>query len=586
MQPRDNLCTTDDGDAIKQVHGNVVVWWYERIRRNPNAQTIPMVDVVFRYLDKDDRLAGLTVVPIGVSRLGSFRIGTIWHDGKCIAEVDFGKEEEFMVDFTDGAWSHLSVPGRHNIPYFMQDHGVRRVNTDDVVSDLLNFPLPSGNKNLLIPCIDFLFRCYGSTSDIARVLVTYPWTDVVKELFASFEHDDPTTWAVSPSRDIPDSDALFLATIRYNPKAKLAAKNIYSQIDNARALGFFETSLKVSPWFEGPARLKARGRWINNGRTFLCLEVTGISEPQHHSYEIRREKRSEDTPEQAEQALPSVRTIIDTPKDQDPFSVTDQLEPGGNAGSWNKPDPTFVRLGPACPFTRTPIERRYAKKESMSVEITPPSQFSTGDPKGAHNGVSHIYHHAKRVIGNGGVLSGLWGELHYLKEVYPGFSSLAWYSEAQGFIQSPDFRLYPLKPFTEEDRPEEGARAWLKYPDNANFRRGLLLIQAVIQGQTFYLFELQRKKKRQGNMFRDEQISGLSMNINDPQQAREVISIVCDKIRNTMGKFSQLKGLDFPHKVFRHYSHDGTFAADVTLRKALEPFGVYLPLRKRPQRLQ
>ena len=95
MSPRDNLCTTDDGDAILHVHSTVVVWWYERIRRNPYAQTIPTVDVVFRFLDKDDRLAGVTVIPIGVSRMGSFRIGTIWKDGKCIAEADFGKAAEF-----------------------------------------------------------------------------------------------------------------------------------------------------------------------------------------------------------------------------------------------------------------------------------------------------------------------------------------------------------------------------------------------------------------------------------------------------------------------------------------------------------
>lgn len=155
-----------------------------------------------------------------------------------------------------------------------------------------------------------------------------------------------------------------------------------------------------------------------------------------------------------------------------------------------------------------------------------------------------------------------------------------------GFVDSHDFRLYPLKPFTEDDRVVDGARAWLRYSDNATLRRGLLIIRAVINGQTFYLFELQRKKKREGEAFKDEQISGMSMNINDPQQARRIISTVCAKIRNAMGKFAQLEGLDVAPNIFRHYSRDGVFAADITIRKALEPFGVYLPLRKRSQPLQ
>ncbi|MEE4156191.1 hypothetical protein V2I75_02745 [Pseudomonas viridiflava] len=581
IQPRDNLCTTNDGEAIEHVHGTVVVWWQERISANPDVATIPMVDVVFRFLDKNDQVSGVTVVPIGVSRLGSFRMGTIWHGGKCIAEVDFGKVEEFTVDFTDGAWSYLSITGKHDIPYFKKDYELRRISTDEVVSDLLNFRLPDGKRNLLIPCIDFLYRCYGATSDVARILMTYEWSDVLTKLYATFEHDDPETWAVSPQRDIDDSDALLLATMRYNRKSELAAKGLYAQLDHARSEKRYKSSLKVPPWFEGPARLKARGRWINNGMTFLCLEITGLSQPQHHAYEIRREEWSGDDPEQAGPSLPWVKTIIDVPKDQDPYPVTDKMAPGGNAGSWGKPDPDFEIIGPACPVSRKPIERRYMKTEPMTVEVHPPSRFSTGDPAGAPNGTSHIYHHAKRVMGNGGVLGALWAELQYLKEIYPGFTSLAWYSEAQGFVDSPDFRLYALKPFDDDDRVVDGARAWLRYTDNATLRRGLLIIQAVINGQTLYLFELQRKKKREGEAFRDEQISGMSMNINDPQQARRVISTVCDKIRNAMGKFAQLEGLDVAPNIFRHYSRHGVFAADITLRKALEPFGVYLPLRKK-----
>ncbi|AGE24485.1 hypothetical protein H045_02045 [Pseudomonas poae RE*1-1-14] len=114
------------------------------------------------------------------------------------------------------------------------------------MSDLLNFPLPK-EKNLLIPCVECLYRCYGSTSDMARVSVTYPWRKVLETLYAIFEYKDPETWAVSPARGIPDEDALFLTMVQYNLKTELAAKNLYAQLDNARARGKNETSLQVQP---------------------------------------------------------------------------------------------------------------------------------------------------------------------------------------------------------------------------------------------------------------------------------------------------------------------------------------------------
>lgn len=58
VPPRDSLCTTEDGDAIKDVHGQVIVWWYERLKKNFDAQSIPYVDVIFRYLDRYDEPAG------------------------------------------------------------------------------------------------------------------------------------------------------------------------------------------------------------------------------------------------------------------------------------------------------------------------------------------------------------------------------------------------------------------------------------------------------------------------------------------------------------------------------------------------
>lgn len=114
VPPRKNLCTTKDGEAINHIrNGTVVVWSYERIKKNFEAESIPLVEVVFRFLDRNDQPAGVTQASIGVGRLGSFRLGTIWQGGKCIAETDLGTDQEFSVGFTEGVWSYVSIYGNH-----------------------------------------------------------------------------------------------------------------------------------------------------------------------------------------------------------------------------------------------------------------------------------------------------------------------------------------------------------------------------------------------------------------------------------------------------------------------------------------
>jgi len=61
VPPRENLCTTKDGEAIDHIrNGTVVVWAYERIKKNFEAESIPFVEVIFRFLDRNDEPAGLT----------------------------------------------------------------------------------------------------------------------------------------------------------------------------------------------------------------------------------------------------------------------------------------------------------------------------------------------------------------------------------------------------------------------------------------------------------------------------------------------------------------------------------------------
>lgn len=572
IPPRENLCTTDDGDAIKHIrNGTVVVWWYERIKKNIDAESIPYVDVIFRFLDPNDEPAGVTSAQIGVSRLGSFRLGTIWKDGKCIAETDLGDDQIFSVDFTDSAWSFMSLHGnKQKYPFFKNDYPLRTQPTGDVLSSLISFPVPEGN--LLVPCIEFLYRCYGSTSDMARILTTYPWDQIVEMLYADTEKD-PATWLVQPSPDIPDDDALFLASVQYDPYAEKAARLVYAQLDNAHGRHLKETSLEVKPWFQGPARLRVRGRWINDHKTFLCYEITGMSQPLDRAYEIRRDKYSKHDPENGSILTDLLlKAKLELPKEQDPFAITDLQEPDQGSSRWSKPDPGFRVLEPRCSFTTSFVERSFSKRNVVPVEPNEIRVRSTGDPQGYNKGVGKITAVAKRVIGDGGILQAMWEELTRLEKENRSFSSLAWQSERDGFVQNANFRLLSLPAFTDTDTPEDKNRRWLVYTGNATRRRGMLVARMEIDHRFFYLLELQRKKLRKKKIYEEEKISGLLLEINNASEAELEISRICNKIRFSNGNFQKLKSsFDVPHWIFRH-----RLSISSTLYHAFERMGVTL----------
>ncbi|CRM90425.1 hypothetical protein [Pseudomonas sp. 22 E 5] len=445
----------------------------------------------------------------------------------------------------------MSIDGRnHQYPLFTKEYPLRVLPTDDVLSDVLCLTSSKGQK-VLIPCIEFLYRCYGSTSDMARILVTYPWDRVTDLLYAD-TRKDAESWLVQPRPYIPNDDVLFLAWARYDTYAQNAAKLLYAQLDNARGREMKAASLQVKPWFQGPAELRVRGLWSEHEDTFLCLEVTGMSQPQSRSYDIRRDILS--AQKQEDEAPHKIgRVKRELPKQHDPFAITDLLEPDKDSFTWSKPDPSFQILGPQCSYTTSFEERPSPPRRSVRVPPGDKSLLSTGDPTGYQKDVNKITAVAKRVVGDGGILTAMWEELIRLKGANKGLSSLAWQSETQGFVQEADFRLVSLPRFSEADSPSDAAWRWLAYPANANHARGMLVIRATIGNRTFYLIEFQRKKVLKKNVYGEEKISGLLMEINSATEAKLVISRIRDEIRFCSGNFRKLKTpINHPHWIYRH----------------------------------
>lgn len=573
LPPRNTLLSIDDGEAIERLQGDVVVWWYERQRKNIDAETIPYVDVIFRFLDRHDVPAGYTTIPIGISRLGSFRIGTIWRNGRCIAETDFGSEREFFVNFTAGAWSHTSFSkkseGNIKLPISRNDYAFRYDKTD---AYLLDFPLPKG-RNLLVPCVEFLVRCYGSTSEMARILSTYDWKTVQDSLYKSIEKS-PDKWVIYPRQHVSDADGLLLASMLYDPYAEIAAKSIYSQFDNALGNSLSHVNLKIGPWFQGFASIAGRGLWINKGTTFLCLEVTGMSQPQENPYEINRAKYSLEDIEFGTKIIIPVKPPLELPLEQDPFALTDLDEPDSDANRKVIQDSGFRIIGERCSFYKSTQELRYSEKKVVPKVEKPNDKYSTGDADGVETGVGKALFNAHRFVGDGGIISEAWSELRRLASTSDKITNLAWYSKTDGFSNADNFKLHPLI-IEKGENPPLKVRRWLALPGAPKTTRGILIARFTANQHTLYFFEIQRKKIHKNTTTKEEQISGLLAIIDNPLQALREIDYICDKIRYRRGKFSQLIGLQrLKHHIFRHVSSNNRFLADTTIRSALKQLGV------------
>lgn len=577
QQPRPWLVgEAEDGEQIKKLPGDWVVWWYEKLKGNKSAETNPIVEVVFRRLNEHGIPSAYTSAQIGLASLSRFRIGTIWRDGECIADTDFGDEVELAVKFeklhSADYTSFMNPPGKTGLlPISNQDYAFRY---DRTGAKMLNFSLPN-EKNLLIPCIEFYVRCYGSKTSIPAIIATHPWVDVEAKLFAS-EERDAQRWSVPLKKNMSDGDGLFLASILYDRHAMQAARRIRSQFDLDLHNRQEWTHLEVEPWFHGLAKVCCRGYWVNGGNTFLCLEVTGMSQPHKNQYEIIRDKFDTLDPIDGDQLLlPTISSKI--PPEDDPFRITDQTEPGAGVPTQQLRDPGFAIIGEPCPHKKTYRSRAYSSVTFVPVEPQSKENYALGSGSNGPASTGRVEFNAERFVGDGGVVSAMWAEMRRLNALDSSMS-LAWYRTTTGYTLDADFKLQPLQALRLGEDASDQARRWLSYPTNSTKTRGILISRLNLMGRTFHLFEVQRKKIIKKGLPEEEKTSGLLLETGT-KDARLTIDFILQKLRYNQGKFKSLESDLDTSVTFKHYrDRKGNFLPTTTLRSAFNQLGIRLEL--------
>ncbi|MER5005481.1 hypothetical protein [Atlantibacter hermannii] len=158
-----------------------MVWWYCGFKANKRTSNYyqPMVNTAFvEVLDNGQLARTKRFIPIPVSEISLFSLGTVWQNGICILERVL-EERTFELDYSPDGWDFTSFrerypggPYPHELyPYYDKDKNW-----------MLEFCLQKGGT-LVVPCQEFFSRCYGFSGEIKRVLTTYPWDECLVRFF-------------------------------------------------------------------------------------------------------------------------------------------------------------------------------------------------------------------------------------------------------------------------------------------------------------------------------------------------------------------------------------------------------------------
>ncbi|WP_278666868.1 hypothetical protein [Acidithiobacillus ferriphilus] len=486
---------------------DLMVWWYGGISKNHKAQSVPLVEVFFRELDERNTPGKFSRFPIALNHLGLLRIGSIWNDGRCQSEAILQKEI-FTIDF--------SKDKRRIVSPSQDDQ--KNTDTGHIISQndyplrfsndknwLVHFPLKDG-KNLLIPCLEFLVRCYGRSAELSRILATYPWDEVKNRFFAPLDQPaPPDQWPVKLRKRMRNGDVVFLAHALYDPYAQKYAKSIYAQLESDFKDGEKYAFIKVAPWFHGPAQIMVNGLWINDGQTFLGLQILGCSDPSGDPIYRDRENTNktdgtvlDDESGNAWRGAP-VRLLTKLPEI---FDLTDDEEPDHGSASIEIEELDFIVLG----SPRVVVDARRSHTKSSGGHPgnnDTPGTFSGGEHHGTGKGVGYASIYAKTVMESHGTLRDMWDAMLYLKKRHKDIiSTVEWFTLEGGFCSNDEPELVSLQAFDKNDLAENAeelpttTRNWPYHDLGNRVLRGVLVARMLVDDKPIYILEIQRRPRK------------------------------------------------------------------------------------------
>jgi len=572
-----------------------VVWWYGPLEKNQRNKDVPLVTVFFRQLRADGTLSSFQAqVQVALTYLGLLRIGSVWEDGMRTSTITY-PEEKFDLDFSDGGWRLASL---------LEDESLRELFSRSFADGyplyyprdrnfLLDFRL-QGGRRLLVPCMEFFTRCYGHSAEVRRVLTTYGWEEAEGRLFKPVDElVEPRSWPVSLGQRLHKDDAVFLAHVKHSQYTRAKAKGVNAQLMAAfEPFGDSQRYIfpEITPWFQGPAQLKAQGLWLEAGRTFLALRLTGNSQPKGETVVLNREQPGAAGGRDGDDELgpdTAVRHLRPLPEIVD---LTSYEAPDHGAQPIDIEDDEMEILGEP----RKVVDRKRAVDRRLLRSI-PSDQairaVSTGEPHGSDKGVGYGAIHTPIALESHGMLRDMWNAACKLRELAPHVvRSVGWFTPDTGIRHDQEPRLVSLEPFGPDDVViDNEVRTWIYYDWGAQILRGVLVMIIQAADKTVCLIEPQRrpvKSRKDAGKVAEESLSGMVFTLKPQDDLGVLIRYLLEQMRHKKGRAAQVidaLGWERPIFAFKHGRAKESYPCEAAIGNALGKVGVVVPkLMKEP----
>lgn len=501
--------------------GELLAWWPGWLSLGTHVPGIPMGEMIFRRLYTGDRLGGFVCMPVELAQLGLFRHGTIWRDAKCIADTVTDIEYIGYVDYDKShLTSKLANPGD---PPFSD----AQFSLPNNYSGAWLIELPPQDKSgvtILIPCMEFFIRCYGSNKSIP-VAIAHEF-DLSKfcNLYAEKQTPSNSAWAMKVSSKIKKGDINILAHFLHDSHTHHVLKKLNSQIRVNRANGRKTLHPMVEPWFKGCLRVGGRGIWLEQ-KKFLCLDITYFEPPPHPSLELTYSKFDRlDSDSEYLIPRPSTGGISNQPEDEldgpNGPQFTSLEQPNNINTPRSLPDGTLKILGPNHNVTYT-SESKTCGGYLPVPPRAPAKELSTGSQtnSGGEIDKAEIFTQTEELRSE--FLWSLWEALQALRRHNPHITSVEWYAcPRRSGIDTPHMMMLPA------GYAHKSSKTYRWVQLDGTRRRGVLVVRITVAAQTIYILEVEKTLETKNGKPTLGHLSGLVFRMDDSEQVDDVIARV------------------------------------------------------------
>lgn len=547
-------------DTLKCGNSTLLAWWYCGVNKNKHDQSQPLALVAFRKQINGNIFSDEIVFrSIPIVLLGQIRIGSLCRDDRVIALASF-ETKEFKLLHERGEWwftsFHKAAENNRQPPY---PQNIYPLKYELDKNWLIEFKL-SNSGTLLVPSLEYFTRCYGQSGELRRILTTYQWDGqegCLDRFFAPIdEPESDTVWKIKLRKRLYNGDTVFLAHVKYDNYTRKVAKGIYSDLDvQYTGESYTPAFPRIGPWFTGKAQLLVGGIPFNNGKSFLALQIHGVSEPLGTDIEKNRDNRnnalSPAGPEAEGNAwagapvkIPNHRPeIINLTSDDSPDTKSDTLDLN---------DPKLVILGKRR-VIRNHRDKQAEDSSGSSGKSKDNDTFSVGETHGDGKNIGRANVSTETIMESEGALRDIWNAIIHLKKNYPDIvKSVEWYTLSHGYIENEEPELVALEAFGKNETfdNETIPTSIMKWPfmdpKTLTEPRGLLVTRINVAGKYIHIIEIQRrplkyKDKKSGVILEgEERFCGLVFILNNENEFNSWFRFVRSNVRKVTGVVQKL----------------------------------------------